>query len=830
MKGCYRLLAASLLSFLLISPLWSQLVINEYSASNKDSDPDNYGEYEDWVELYNAGGTSVSLGGYFITDNPLKPDKWPLPAVSLPAGGHVVIWCSSRDEVVGSFYHTNFKLTQCKGEKLFLNDAALLIVDSVTTKLTQKNHSRGRKTDGGATWGVFTTATPGNMNTGAYTEYASKPTFSLPPGFLGGPSAVSLAGSGGTIRYTTDGSEPTAASTAYSSAIPLPAGPKIIRAKTFSGAPDILPSFTETNSYFVGVDNHNLAVVSISSADFSGLFSSSFSEIMSSFEYFDPSFTFRHEGDGDFRPHGNDSWAFPQKGIRFYARDDYGYANNIENKLFNASPRTEFDVIILKAGASDNYPHAKAFYGILSTHLRDVFAQTLSQKHDLNLDERSWEPCQLYLNGQYWGLYEIRERIDTDYADFYYDQDPDSVDMLAYWGGLTLDAGTDTAWNNLYDYMITHDLSIPANYDYVDERFEVMSLIDYFILNTYLVNTDWLNWNTAWWRGNDTPKVKWRYRLWDEDNILNLGENYTGVSTPTYTMDPCEPTSLFPGDPDIPHTDMINALDANPDFHNLYISRYADLLNTTYHCDTLNNHLDWILSRISPEMPNQTARWGGSVADWNDDLDSIRVQIDGRCVVVDSLMAGCYALTGPYNIIVNVMPPSTGNVKVNTIIPSAYPWNGDYFGTTTMNFAAMPFPGYKLDHWDFAAHTPSPTFIDDSVSILVSMPDTITAYFIDTALTAVTTPGAEWNFRVYPVPVTDRLMIEYGLNLSSEVDITLWSTTGVKVAEILHEDATPGSYRREYNLAATGLPAGVYFVRLQGADYLRTQKIVYVGQ
>jgi hypothetical protein len=377
--------------------------------------------------------------------------------------------------------------------------------------------------------------------------------------------------------------------------------------------------------------------------------------------------------------------------------------------------------------------------------------------------------------------------------------------------------------------MITNDLSIPANYDYVDERFDVRSLIDYFILNTYRVNTDWLNWNTAWWRGRSTPGVKWRYRLWDEDNILNLGENYTGVSTSGYTLDPCEPTTLFPGSPDIPHTDMINALDANPDFHNLYITRYADLLNTTFHCDTLNAHLDWILSRIGPEMPNQTARWGGSVAGWNVDLDSIRVQIEGRCVVVDSLMAGCYSLTGPFNVLVNVVPPLTGDVQVNTIIPAGYPWSADYFGSTTLSFIAHPAAGYKLDHWDFANHVPSPTYIADSVEISFAMADTITAYFIDTALTHVADAASGWNFKVYPVPVSETLYLEFNTAMETDIHISLWSVTGVRVAEMLDTHVNPGSHRSSFDMAKTGLPSGVYFVKLEGEGFGQMEKIVFVG-
>lgn len=806
----------------------SQVKINEYCAANYDLNLDDLGNYSDWIELHNPGGAAVALGGFFLSDNSNNLGKWPIPAINIAPGGHAFFWASGKDINAGPNLHTNFKLTQVSMETIYLSDASLTIIDSVKIIPCQKNHSRGRKTDGAATWGVFLNPTPDAANTGAKTEYVPRPTFSLPSGFYTVAAQFNITSSQAntTVRYTTDGTEPTAAS-------PVASGPiyvsttTVIRAKAFSSDPNFIPSFTENNTYFLNA-NHNIPVISMC-GDYNSLFNGFGGQINTTFEYFDVHGDLGHEGDGDIRGHGNDSWAYDQKGMRFYARDDYGYANNIEEQLFQLSPRDEFDVIILKAGASDNYPGGTQQSGLRTCHLRDAYVQSLSQVHNLNLDERSYEPCAMYLNGQYWGLYEIRERIDADFTDYYYDQDPDSVDMLAFWGGLQIEEGSNADWNDLYNFMTTNNLAIQSNYDQVDARLDVMSLIDYMILNTYTVNTDWLNWNTAWWRGFSTPGVKWRYRLWDMDNTFNLGQNYTGVSTTTYLNDPCNPTTLFPNDPDIPHNDMFNALDANPGFHALYINRYADLLNTVFNCDSMLGHLDWIVNRMSNEMPGQCARWGGNMTEWNEHLDSLRSQISGRCAVVDSLMSGCYNLTGPFDVTVLVDPPGAGAVRVNTLVPGTYPWTGSYFGNIQLSFYEYNTVGYDLIGWTVNNHTPTVSITADTMSLTLSQGDTVIAHFNSVAVDPST--QTDFSFAAFPVPSGDRITLSYEMSRAAEFSISLYSLEGVKLSELKRSapgGIAAGAYREEVDLRSLGIPAGIYFVQFESGDAAVTEKIIFL--
>src|SRR4051812_4246106 len=134
----------------------SQVMINEYSCSNM-SITDNYGDTPDWVELYNAGATTVSLAGYYLSDKLSNPTKWPIPAgVTINAGGFLRIWGSGKNTVSGGNVHAGIKFTQTKPEALCFADPAGTILDSMTLDPTQAGHSRGRTTNGALTWSVFT--------------------------------------------------------------------------------------------------------------------------------------------------------------------------------------------------------------------------------------------------------------------------------------------------------------------------------------------------------------------------------------------------------------------------------------------------------------------------------------------------------------------------------------------------------------------------------------------------------------------------------------------------------------------------------------------------
>lgn len=744
-----RLIFSScLLSLGLITPISAQVVINEFSCANNNVLVDNYGEYEDWIELYNAGAAPVDLTGYYLSDSKNNPTKWPIPSGILNPGSYRIFFASSKNIVGAGFSHTNFKLTQTASEEVVFSDPSGTILDSITIRPNLLNHSNGRTTNGAPTWSVFSSPTPNAANTGAFNGYAVKPTFSLSPGFYVGTQSLIISASDPscTIRYTTDGTDPVPSSTAYTTPISI-TQTTLFRARCFSSNANLLPSFIESNTYFINI-THTLPVVSLG-GQYATLFASWGMRLPSSFEYFDKTGAFQFEGYGEADKHGNDSWAYPQKGIDYVVRDEYGYENEFDYQIFHTKTRQKFQRVIIKAAASDNYTG----FGGNSCHIRDAYIQSLSDRAGLSLDSRASENCIVYINGQYWGVYELREKhMDPDYTDYYYGQKEEDLDWLSYWGGLTVRYGSAADWNNLYSYITSNNMAVQANYDQAANRIEIMSVIDYMIINTWSVNSDWVNWNSMWWRGNGTPNVKWRYVNWDMDNTFNLGQNYSGWSTTTFNADPCDLSSSFSNaGASMGHFDIFNSLMNNPGFKSQFVNRYSQLTQSYFSCNYAIAFLDSMIANIAPEMPGQIARWGGNLATWQNNVQLMKDQITGRCSVIEQGIIDCYSVSGPYGIMVDVAPALSGKVQWDSNIMQTYPNTNTYFGNISANLTAIPEPGFNFAYWEIK----NANLGNDTLLTLINYPitgtDTIIAHFVPDIvhqLTVIAQPNIGGNVSI----------------------------------------------------------------------------------
>lgn len=722
-----------LLFVLFVTPAKSQVVINEYSCANVSQNADNFGMFNDWVELYNAGSSTVNLTGYHMSDNVNNPTKWAFPSGSIPAGGFIRVVCSGFNMVTGVWYHTGYKMTQCKPEAVCFSDASGAILDSMTLRRNQTNHSWGRTTDGGSTWSVFMTPTLGASNTGstAYSTYATTPNFSVAAGFYPGSQNVSITTPDPniTIHYTTNGFEPTTADPVYSASISV-STTQVVRARAFSSTATVPASFIESNTYFVGT-THTVAVVSVYGDQLMTLMNGSWNaEPTTGLEYFDKGGVMRTEVTGTTNKHGNDSWAYDQRGIDFVSEDPMGYNDALDWPLFHRKDRPSFQKIILKPAANDNYPFENG------AHIRDAYCHDISQEAHLALDERSFESCVMYVNGAYWGVYEIREKVDDhDFTDYYYDQDANNLQFLKTWGGTWSEYGgtqAQTDWNAFVTFCTTNNMATPANWAYVDSVYSWKSLCDYMILNSVCVTSDWLNWNTAWWRGMDTlgDKKKWRYALWDNDATFGHYINYTGIQDTGPMADPCNPEAL-PDPGGQGHVPIVNALLNNPTFEQYYINRFIDLMNTSFSCDSLLEDLDTCIAHIAPEMPAQIAKWGGSMAGWQANVTSLRNYISTRCVALTQGMIDCYNLTGPYPIVVDVMPAGAGTVNLNSLYLDQFPWTGNYFGGIPIILTTTPTSAqYTFDYWEIL-DAPTPNAQSDSIQVNLTQAQTIIAHYTE---------------------------------------------------------------------------------------------------
>ncbi len=823
----------SVVFLLSLKSINAQLKINEYSCANFSIN-DNFGNPSDWFEIYNPAATAANISGYYVSDDKVNLQKFQFPfGTTIPAGGFIRVWASGKDTIVGTNYHTKFKLTQCKPEQIIFADAGGFIVDSLTVKRNQKNHSWGRTPDGSATWKVYTTPTPNATNTGtSYIDYLKKPVFSLAPGFYPGAQVTTITTSepNTIVYYTTTGADPTT-STTFATGNVAVNDTMVIRAivKENPAAGLYLPSFIETNSYFINV-SHTLPIVSVA-GDYTSLFNSQ-TVIENSFEYFEADKTFKFETTGNSDKHGNDSWAYAQKGFDYVVDDRLGYHYTNKYQFFTDpnlgdSPRDGFQRVILKAAASDNY--AAGPNG--SCHMRDAFCQSYAFKKGLHLDGRRTESVIVYINGKYWGVYELREKFDEDYTDFYYNQP--EIDNLRMWGGLTVADGSATGWNNFYTWIMANNMAIPANYAKADSAISFTSLIDYISYNTYVVNSDFINWNSAWWRGHDMSKDKhkWRYWMWDMDNTWGLGQDFTGLGNTGPTSNPCDYSNApIGGTPEEGHFDIFNQLMVNQTFKSLYINRYADLLNTALNCNEITNHFNYYKAIITPEMQKQITRWpapGASVANWNQNLDTMQAWINRRCSFIDSVIKDCYNVSGPFDLCVDVFPANSGTIQLNTITPTSYLWTGQYFGGVNQSAIALPGPNYVFEYWEVNGSDTVSSLTNDSIQFYFDTTACIKAHFrLKNPYELVGEPMVPSGFTPNGDGNNDLLNV-FGTLEATEFELEVYNRWGELVFK--SNNKTQGW---DGNYKGSSAPVGVYGYRfnvtIKGQQYVKSGNVTLI--
>ncbi len=810
----------------------AQVVINEYSASNLNDFIDDNDKFEDWIELYNSSDQPVNLNGWFISDKEDKPGKWKIEQdLFIDGNGYLILWCSGRD-TIDDQYHTNFKLTQTKGnEVLSLANSDAVIINTIPMELTKLGHSRARATDGGTTWKVSVNPTLGYSNDNAemYDGYTQEVTTNVGAGFYEDDFKVffNTTQPNVDIYYTLDGSEPTQNDLLFTGDSILIDETIVVKAKAFSTNPDILPGKIIFNTYFMN-ESFTVPVFSVAADDIQDLANGEGAlrpqgtlEYFVDGEYVDGSY-------GELNRHGQDSWILDHRSLDWITRDEMGYSKDINAQLFSYSDRDDHQRLMFRASGDDNYPANDDFNHQGSCHIRDEYVHTLAQEGGMKLDVRAVERVVLFLDGEYWGLYGLRERpVDHDYTSEYYDQGKYDLQYLATWGGTWAEYGGSQAfadWIELRDFIMDEDMSSEANYEYVKSQLQVKSLIDYMLANLNTVASDWLNYNTGWWRGLDPEgdHKKWGYILWDNDATFDYYINYSGVPNTDPDADPCDIEEIgeymddFFNGGGVGHHEKIflKLIDESDDFRQLYYSRQADLINTAFSCDNMHATFDSMIAIIEPEMPRQIARWGGSMNEWESNVEDMRQFIDDRCNYLAQGMLNCYNLEGPYEITLDVEPAGAGEIEFNTLDIEQFPWSGDYYGLmpnlieAKANDENVPFLFWKTLNGSVVS--PDSSLVEaeiyfDNVDTLIAVFGEVTGVFEQ----AFTT---EWN--VYPTITTGQLSIIAEFENSNNVSFELLDMNGRFIQDFGIGGKVEGTkYHWSLNIGEQ-LASGMYIVNM----------------
>ncbi|HOY30897.1 MAG TPA: CotH kinase family protein [Bacteroidales bacterium] len=680
--------------------------------------------------------------------SPLSSDMSALPWLS--AGikntsanyGAVPSWFN----LSASALHTNFKLSQ-NGETLILSNPAGSVISQVTFGLVLSDHSYGFQPDGTTQPKYFKTPTPDASNNlvTAYVGYTSEPQFSLQGGFYPGTQSLALYTStpGGIIHFTADGSIPEISSPVYTMPVQIDST-VVIRARTFH--PGLLEGNTLSNSYFIkDSSSARLPVISLTvppslmfdpntgiyvkgpNADASApFFGANFwqeKEIPAHIEYFD---TLRHLGfkqNIGIEIYGNYSRSYPQKSLKIIARESYGNGS-FDYHLFPDKDIHSFKQFIIRNSGTDWN----------QTHMRDALIQSLSLK-PTDCDVMAYQPAVVYINGKYWGVYNMREKINKDYLAENHNVDPDSVDLLEYNGFVM--SGSNDAFLQMGMYVLLHDMSIPSNFEFADSLIDLKNFADYFAVETWTDNWDWLTNNVRYWRENKAGK-KWRYILWDLDNGMGGPWSYVFNSLDTNLHKTTDYTSI-----------LFSRLLANQAYRNYFINRYADLINTLFTPQHFNATLNKFRNRLDHEMVRHFKRWGsgfsnpdwginghGSYDNWkNYQLPELTAFCNNRQITARNHIQETFGLKKQVPVTLNVYPPQAGKILINTISLEDMPWSGIYFDSVPVTITVIPNPGYHFSFWQSVIKFPAPQY-DSTLTFVPDTSDVITAYFMGQADTA----------------------------------------------------------------------------------------------
>ncbi|WP_164891016.1 LamG-like jellyroll fold domain-containing protein [Botryobacter ruber] len=730
------------------------LAINEVMSSNSNTIADEDGAFEDWIELVNYGTTPVNLEGFGLSDSYDNPFKWVFPAKTIAPGEFLLIWASSKNRVNPELpLHTSFAVS-AQGEEVLLTSPDGALVDEMPPVAIASGLSRGRQPDGTGAYMFFDAPTPGATNqAGGYSELVAKAAFSVAPGIY--PSAVSLAithpDPAVTIRYTLDGSEPTAASPIYEqplqivdrsgepnahSMIPTnfiegssrswnePTGlvrkGTVVRAKAFKE--NTLNSAVTTGTYIILPGRqYTMPVVSVVTA-FENLFghetgiyvpgatyvsgdeeTGNYNQLgdawerPASIELFAPEVSFQ-ENIG-IRINGDFTRRFPQKSLRIVARGEYGNSY-MNHPVFQNYPYSSFKRLVLRNAGND--------WG--TSMFKDAAAQYLV-KHIM--PTQNFRPSVVFINGEYWGIHNIRERADKHYLGRIYGVDPDNIDLLTY--DYQINEGDNLHYLEMLDYIGKTDLSNDANFEGVKTRMDVDNFLDYFSAQIYNGNDDWPHSNIDFWRARvpydpNAPAGqdgRWRWILYDADRAF--GANSGGdasFNSVAWVI------SRVNGDinEEWPNFIMYHLLQ-NANFKNDLINRVADQLNTAFVTERVHHVVDSIRVIMEPEMEEHILRWGrpSSVSSWGKNVVDIKNFASVRPGYVRQHLREAFGLGAEIAVNLNVSDQSHGSIILNSLTINSktvganaqqpYPWQGTYFAGVPLQLKALAGEGYVFDYW-----------------------------------------------------------------------------------------------------------------------------------
>lgn len=530
----------------------------------------------------------------------------------------------------------------------------------------------------------------------------------------------------------------------------------VIRYKAFK--PGFAPSPTITQTFIVdpsGTDLYTVPIVSIA-MDFKDIFSNASGvyvygdhpdgnyeqkgadwEKIMSFEYIDENGEIAVFQNSRTRIHGGGSRHAPKKSFRIYGETDT--IKNFKYPFFEDSEIDKYKRILLKAGGHrpDCFP-------------RDDLGNMLTK--GLNVEQQHFRHVIVFINGEYWGIHSIKERMDNYFIQNLYGIDDDDITMLDQEYDIQGNghAADSAKMKNLEGFVDVNDMNDPANYAYVLERMDVDNYIDYMAAEIFLSNEDWVYSNVNIWRKNgdfDPSKPaghdgRFRWAIYDLDGAFG-----GSCANAFYTVNTLAAATIIGGEFSS-YSRFFRGMLGSDEFKIKFVNRMNDLANSWFRTEEMEEKMDSMYAMTTPEIFENANRWrypsfASNLADrydevpnidrWNElwDLLHLFAERRGRKVREHMMEKWDYP-EDTTTVTIDVNDIEMGRVKVNSILinhnlpgveDGLYPWTGDYINTVPVPLIAVPLPGYQFIEWMETGET------NDTISWTPSTEVTYTAVF-----------------------------------------------------------------------------------------------------